>query len=227
MKKTMFFASLLLSGLVSTSVSANIATGVYSGKFGDGKATIFIESVNNGKVKGHSLYLHNYRPVTGTIHAEGTSWRLVLNEPANHTGDGQFNILVNKNNPSVMSGSWKVFSKNDSKKGIRPKNFTLKKTQCGYNKNVGEFPDASTKLLNDDDLLLPEYELDLMRNSIFARHGYSFKSKNWAMEFALDDAYVPCYTDVSKKLSNIEQKNIARILEMTKYVRENADMFGR
>ncbi len=227
MKKTMLISSMLLIGSLSATANASIPTGVYSGKFGEGKATIFIDSINNGKVKARSLYLHNSRPMTGTIKAEGQSWRLILNEPATQVGDGQFNILVSKNKPTVLSGSWKVFPKNNSKKGIASKNFTFTKTQCSYQKNKGHFPEASTQLLDDDDLLLPVSDLDFMRNEIFARHGYSFKTREWSSSFANESWYVPCYTNVTKSLTSIEQKNIARILEMTKYVQNNPDEFGR
>ncbi|MFW2177375.1 MULTISPECIES: YARHG domain-containing protein [unclassified Moraxella] len=206
---------------------ADISTGAYSGKFGEAKATIFIDSINNGTIKGRSLYLQNYRTLTGTVKAEGSYWRVLLNEPADRTGDGQFSLLVAKSTPTVLTGSWKVFAKNDTKKGIAPKNFSLSKSSCGFKKGKGYNPEASERLLEDDDLFMSAEELDGMRNEIFARHGYSFKDVGIASEYATEDWYVPCYTNVDQALSPVEKENIKRIIAMTAYAKKNPSKFGR
>ncbi len=54
-------------------------------------------------------------------------------------------------------------------------------------------------------------DLRLMRNAIFARHGYIFKSDDLKEYFSEFDWYEPRYADVSNRLSGIEQKNIAFI----------------
>lgn len=54
-------------------------------------------------------------------------------------------------------------------------------------------------------------DLRLMRNAIFARHGYIFKSDDLKEYFSRFDWYEPRYKDVSNRLSGIEQKNIAYI----------------
>ncbi len=188
---------LLSSSILSTGANAKtLPTGVYSGEFGDGKATLFVDSVNNSKVKGRSLYRHNDRPFTGTIKAQGNFWHLTLNEPGSRTGDGQFDIMTLKDKPTIFIGKWHVFKANNTRAGIADKNFNLE-------------------------------ELNFMINEIYARHGYSFKSKEWASQFAEMDWYVPCYTDVSGKLTSIEKKNIKRLKEMSKYLEENPNEWGR
>ena len=54
-------------------------------------------------------------------------------------------------------------------------------------------------------------ELRILRNAIFAAHGYMFKSDDLRAYFAEFDWYNPAYKDVSAKLSSIEKKNIATI----------------
>lgn len=54
-------------------------------------------------------------------------------------------------------------------------------------------------------------DLRLMRNAIFARHGYIFKSDDLKEYFSEFDWYEPRYADVTDRLSGIEQKNIAFI----------------
>ena len=57
-------------------------------------------------------------------------------------------------------------------------------------------------------------ELRLIRNSIFARHGYVFQSDDLKAYFSQFDWYKPRYSDVSSSLSAIERKNIKTIKSM-------------
>lgn len=54
-------------------------------------------------------------------------------------------------------------------------------------------------------------DLRLMRNAIFAKHGYKFKSEDLQQYFANFSWYSPRYADVSSMLSPIEKKNVATI----------------
>ncbi len=219
---------LVSNGMLTTSANAKtLPTGVYSGEFGDGKATLFIDSVNKSRVKGRSLYRHNDRPFTGSIKAQGNFWHLTLNEPGNRTGDGQFDIMTLKDKPTIFIGKWHVFKANNTRIGIADKNFSLSEKNCKYNKYAGDTSEGSTRILSDEDLFQDPESLNFMINEIYARHGYSFKSKKWASEFAEADWYVPCYTDVSGKLTDIEKKNIKRLKEMSKYLEENPGEWGR
>lgn len=57
-------------------------------------------------------------------------------------------------------------------------------------------------------------ELRILRNAIFASHGYIFKSDDLKEYFAQFDWYNPAYKDVTARLSPIEKKNIATIKAM-------------
>lgn len=67
-------------------------------------------------------------------------------------------------------------------------------------------------LLRDEELIgYSKEELRIMRNWIFARHGYAFKSRDLQIYFSQFDWYQPQYTDVSYMLTDIEKKNIELI----------------
>jgi YARHG domain len=76
----------------------------------------------------------------------------------------------------------------------------------------GIYPEGSTRLLTAADVEgLDLWDLKVMRNEIFARHGYIFKTKEMIQYFNQQDWYNPMFPDVSSKLSNIENKNVAFI----------------
>lgn len=87
---------------------------------------------------------------------------------------------------------------------------------------------ASTTLLKENDLKnLKKLELEIIRNTIFARHGYTFKKKAFRQFFDPVDWYVPTTDDMSGKLTAIEQKNIVLLNRFQKYAEDNYDSFGR
>lgn len=80
-----------------------------------------------------------------------------------------------------------------------------------------------------DQQLIPEYaligksakELHLLRNEIFARHGYIFKTEKLKNHFSIKRWYKPEFENINSKLSEIDKKNINRILEYEKAIKEN------
>ena len=78
--------------------------------------------------------------------------------------------------------------------------------------NSYRFPQASERLLSASDLSgLSKYDLKIMRNEIFARHGYVFQTKDMKNYFQNQSWYTPRYSNVTSMLTSIEQKNIAMI----------------
>jgi len=76
----------------------------------------------------------------------------------------------------------------------------------------GRFPQASERLLSDSDLrYLSKEDLKIMRNEIFARHGFIFQTDAMKTYFRNQSWYSPRYSNVNSWLTNIEQKNIALI----------------
>lgn len=58
---------------------------------------------------------------------------------------------------------------------------------------------------------LSKSELRILRNSIYARHGYKFKSADLLQYFSQYSWYVPAYSNVESSLSKIERSNVATI----------------
>ena len=90
--------------------------------------------------------------------------------------------------------------------GVNPSNElrTQKKKSNDY------YDIACNRLLTESDLTgLSAKELRIMRNWIYARHGYIFRRKELQNYFAQFDWYHPQYSEIPyHKLSSIEQKNI-------------------
>jgi len=204
-------------------VEAQKILGSYVGAFGDNKITLLITKVVGNTVSGRSIVGGNDRPFDGTLSAENTEYTVVANEPGDHKDDGVFRFTVSSADPSQLKGTWKA---NDDK---RPeKSYTLERRKFEYRPNVGEWPQASTRLLKTSDVEnLDSEELSYMRNEIFARHGYCFSRKEMRQMFEMADWYVPNTVDIKGYLTDIEKKNIALIKRYEKYAEEYGDEYGR
>ncbi|MCS4226844.1 YARHG domain-containing protein [Sphingobacterium sp. BIGb0165] len=87
---------------------------------------------------------------------------------------------------------------------------------------------ASKQKLAEKDLKnLKKLDLEIIRNTIFARHGYAFTKPSIRQFFDPVDWYVPVSKDVSSDLSSLEKDNIALLTRFEKYATDNYDTFGR
>ena len=209
--------------------------GFYTGAFGTNKITLIIESIEGGKISGHSVCAGNYRTLTGTYEQiENNMYKCVLNEPGTDKYDGKFEVEINPQS-GKLTGKWAPF-----KTGVVPaKTFELSEQSPQINLTAGldwsSEPTAadisrrtSTAILQEDDLFeLSTEMLKMLRNEIYARHGYCFKDKNIRAMFEKTSWYMPKSVDVRDDLSDIEVKNIDLIAQYEKYLVENADNFGR
>lgn len=82
------------------------------------------------------------------------------------------------------------------------------------------YPETSFRVLWSGDFLNKDKkELRIMRNEIFAAHGYIFNSKDLNEYFNKHDWYKPESKEVSEKLTDIEKINLQIILEREKEIR--------
>ena len=87
---------------------------------------------------------------------------------------------------------------------------------------------GSTHKLTEKQLKnLHKLDLEIIRNTIYARHGYSFANRGARQFFDYVDWYVPLYTNVEDKLSSIEKDNIALLKRFEKYATDNYQQYGR
>jgi len=87
---------------------------------------------------------------------------------------------------------------------------------------------ASTTALKEEDVKnLRKLDLQIIKNTIFARHGYAFKKQTFRNFFDPVAWYVPVKNNVDNDLTAIENKNIKLLDRFTKYAEDNYDAFGR
>jgi len=197
--------------------------GSYVGAFGDNKITLMITKAAGNSVTGRSIVGGNDRPFEGTYTAQNAVYTIDAKEPGDHKDDGVFKFSVSASDPSKVTGTWKP---NDTK---RPeKSYTLDRRKFEYRADVGGWPEASTRPLKTSEVEnLSKGELQMMRQEIFARHGYCFSKKEFRQRFENEDWYVPDTTDIRGRLTDIEKKNIALIKRYEKYAEEYGDEYGR
>lgn len=70
---------------------------------------------------------------------------------------------------------------------------------------------STRKLTYNDIRSLNKSQLRILRNEIYARHGYIFKSADLKAHFSKYPWYKPLYGDVTSKMSGIEKYNAAFI----------------
>jgi hypothetical protein len=76
----------------------------------------------------------------------------------------------------------------------------------------GRYPEASTRLLETSDVMNKSaWELKIMKNEIYARHGYIFKTPELKSYFESQSWYEPLYDNVDDLLSQTERENAAFI----------------
>lgn len=199
--------------------------GSYVGPFGDNKITLLITRIAGDTIDGRSVVGGNDRPFTGTIKQDGGVYNVTAKEPGDDKYDGIFTFTINSKQPDVIAGNWAPLIA-----GTKPgsKDFQLQRRAFKYLTTTGDYPQASQRLLKDDDVNnLMKEQLETMRNEIFARHGYCFKRKAQRELFEDKDWYIPNTVDVKKDLTDIEKKNIALIKRFEKYAEEYGDDFGR
>jgi hypothetical protein len=186
------------------------------------KITLFIDQMEDGVISGYSVCAGNDRPFNGVYTEDGDKITATLKEPGDNKYDGVFELVISKS-PLSLTGKWTPF--NSAQSG---RHYTLIRKNFMYNATAGQYTESSVKLLSSDNVnnLLKD-ELRLMRNEIYARHGYSFKLKEVRELFDNQDWYMPISTDVRKKLTAIEVKNEKIIKQFEKYAEESYDDYGR
>ncbi len=224
----------------------------------ENRITIFVDSISSDMLYGHSVVAGNNRPFKGKFTKEGENYKAEVSEPGDDKYDGKFSFTVNINsantNEIYLTGTWKS---NDKKLDVTERKYNLAKKDFHYDpqnqlpENVSwaelygsnpKFPDkiesltadvikfnASTQELTKKDVEnLYKGDLEIIRNAIYARHGYSFKSRR--VRFIFDQFvpwYMPLNTDVRNDLTEIEKKNIELIKRYEEHAEKYYDEYGR
>lgn len=87
---------------------------------------------------------------------------------------------------------------------------------------------SSTQKLKESDIKnLKKIDLEILRNTIFARHGLTFKTKTVRQFFDSVEWYIPVSDNVNSELTPVEKENIVLLKRFEKYAEDNYDSFGR
>lgn len=87
---------------------------------------------------------------------------------------------------------------------------------------------ASKQKLTEKDLKnLRKLDMEIIKNSVFARHGYSFKKATYRNFFEQTDWYIPVSNNVDNDLTPLEKENVALLNRFIKYAEDKYDSFGR
>lgn len=212
-KQLLIAIAILSSTPLTLAQPAQIApswTGLYND---EQKISLFMQQKGND-VTGYSILNGKQLNFKGKIKQTDSNYTLTLNEIGQGVDVGRF-VLNYKANTSPIEAQW-----SSATQTVKPKFFSLNAQQCKYAKEQGEFPDASLRLLKDADLQVPLGQLQYMRNEIYARHGYAFQNKKWAITFSQYDWYMPCYLNVDARLTQIEKENVKRIKMVEPYAKD-------
>lgn len=202
----------------------NNLLGSYVGEFGRNLINVTLFKAKDGKAEGYSVCAGNFRKIEGTFEQVGDDeYSFDMDEPGDDQYDGNFQFTLNASDETLI-GEWTPFKK----EGNSPKSYKLEKRIYRYDPGVGTYPEASERLLTENDVMYrSEDELSEMRNEIYARHGYSFKNKDWRYYFEGMPWYMPMGIDIRDKLTDVEVENIELIYEYESYFEDYYDDYGR
>ena len=135
-------------------------------------------------------------PVAGTASPTPTATQPPANDNKNAPAPPVVRreiVVVNQNNPAPAPTAPPAPADNDEDPANPP----------------GRFPQTSTRSLRGDDLLnLSCGDLKIMRNEIFARHGFIFKTPDMVQYFSRQSWYRGTKSDVTRLLTTRERANL-------------------
>ena len=219
------------------------------------KINISIDKITEDSIYGHSVVAGNDRPFKGAYEMEGTVYSAIVKEPGDDRYDGVFYFKLNPNEKRVK-GTWHANNQNLavyersfnlSKRTFKydpdldlPEDVSWAEL---YSRNTseefveeGEFLTEDVLKINASNRLLKKEEvenmykgdLEIIRNAIYARHGYSFKNRKSRYIFdSYVDWYMPVSTDIRAKLTSIELQNIDLLKRYEQHADRYYDVFGR
>ncbi len=88
------------------------------------------------------------------------------------------------------------------------------------NASAGRLTEAQVANLKRGDLVI-------IRNAIYARHGYSFRERPLRVFFDQQDWYIPVHADITSDFTPVELANIKLLLRYEGNAAEYYDRFGR
>ncbi len=215
------------------------------------KITLCIDSLKNGVAYGRTFVAGNYRPFSGPYTQTSEGYEITGKEPGDDRYDGVFYFTLSQGEQKVK-GRWKA----NNKLQVTERTYELERRQFRYDPALylpedvswsvlydqasqyvdeGEFLTEAVAKLNPslNELKVSDVEnmykgdLEVLRNSIYARHGYTFRNRKMRYVFDRVDWYMPYSADIRADLTPLEKKNIDLIQRYEQHAVKYYDSFGR
>ena len=197
--------------------------GAYSGNLGANKIALLISNIYKDSFSGRFIIGDSSSDISGVIKVKNGKYDIITSDKIRKNNEGAFNFIINGNADSVKA----LWLPSSNQNIVSNTDYVLKRKAFEYNPVAGEYK-ASQKLLYTSDVEnLMKNELEIMRNEIFARHGYCFTKNDMREYFENENWYVPNSKDIRNNLTATEIKNIMLIKRFEKYADEHGDDFGR
>lgn len=221
------------------------------------KITISVDSINASIIYGHSIVAGNLVGFIGNVEISGSTYKVTdAKEQGTNKYNGVFNFSIDVKTKKVL-GNWisnnKKMAVTECKFDLVKKEFKydpkieLPGDLVGSEVyNPSEDPDAdytgeyealtgsvtkfnasTTELKAKDVENMFKGDLEVLRNSIYARHGYSFQNRKMRYIFDDIDWYIPISVDVRAELTAVEKKNIDLLKRYEEHASKYYDSWGR
>lgn len=217
------------------------------------KITIAIDKIEGDKIEGHSVVAGNLRPFSGSVKRVNGTYEAVAKEPGDNKYDGAFTFIID-GDYLKLNGDWVA---NNTSLPVKKRTYNLERRDFKYDASsalpdfISEMPlygtydekndksegltedaikyNASVQVLKSRDIEnMYRADLEVMRNAIYARHGYSFKNRKMREIFDnYVDWYMPVSVDVTAQLTETEKQNIELIKRYEEHAKKYYDVFGR
>jgi hypothetical protein len=217
------------------------------------KITLAIDSLVGDRLFGHTVVAGNNTPFQGTYSVESRIYRVAAAEPSTEKYGGEFRFEIDSAH-RISRGEWAAYNQ---KLPVAKRGFTLEKRTFRYDPDrmLGErvlsYPltavqeedrgeewesmtedvlkiNASTDPLKKEQVEnLKRGDIEVIRNTIYARHGYSFQNRKMRYLFDRVDWYMPVSTDIRANLTELENKNIDLLKRYEEHAKRYYDYFGR
>jgi hypothetical protein len=198
------------------------------------KITVSIDSITETTLFGHSIVAGNDRPFSGSYQVTDKVWKATVAEPGDDRYDGVFTFQLNSDS-MVLIGTWTA---NNQKLAVSKRKYKLESSIFSYNPAI-DLPEevtydaikinpSNTLLKKEDIENMFQGDLEVMRNSIYARHGYSFRNRR--MRFLFDQMvewYMPVSINITNELTELEKKNIELLKRYEAHAEKYYDTYGR
>ena len=215
------------------------------------KINLSVDSIQGEVVKGHSVVAGNSRPFEGKAVKKGALLEVTAKEPGDDQYDGVFKFTLDPARKTA-SGRWNA---NDKNLAVSSRKFSLVKKTFQYNpkqalgqlwsrqvydsydrksdtaeritEDAIKYNASTTKLRAQDVENMYKRDLEVIRNTIYARHGYSFQNREMRFLFDRVPWYMPVSTDVTAQLTEVEKANIELLKRYEDHATTYYDHFGR